>query len=248
MKKGSNQRMGKLFFFEGPDGSGKTIMSTHLFDIIREEQEYFPYLFTFPNKNAFGYDKIKDLSNRETNTVPTDIVQSLFIINMIESFEENINDIIENYPNSLVLIDRSLISTFIYNKKENGILEQDCIDFIHKTTGLNYNEVDFDIISKVITHSIVAPTNIFFIMPPLEILLKHSKERIRNGKAEKNDKEEIVKKTYELYKTAYDYYKKKAKNPNEFVMLDEWDMSKSEDENYSKMSETILNTILYRKI
>ena len=240
--------MGKLFFFEGPDGSGKTIMSKHLFDIIREQRDYFPYLFALPNKSAFGYDKIKELSNRTHNKVISDAVQSLYLINMIETFEENVNDILDKYPNSIVLIDRSLISTFIYNTKDNGVLEQICIDYIHKKTGEKYGDIDFDIISKVITHSIVAPTNIFFIMPPLEILIKHSEDRINSGNAELNDKVETVKQTYEFYQQAYNWYSKKAKNPNEFVMLDDWDLSKSEEKNYSKMSETILNTILYSKI
>ena len=52
--------MGRLYFFEGPDGSGKTIMTKHLFDRIREEREYFPYIEALPNKKTFAYDKIKD--------------------------------------------------------------------------------------------------------------------------------------------------------------------------------------------
>lgn len=236
--------MGKLFFFEGPDGSGKTIMSKHLFDIIRKKREYFPYLFTLPNKSAFGYSKIKELSNRTKNRVITDVVQSLYLINIIETFEKNVNNILDKYPNSIVLIDRSLISTFIYNLKDEGILEQLCIDYIHKTTGEKYTDIDFDIISKVVTHAIVAPTNIFFIMPPLEILIKHSEDRISSGEAELNDQVETVKQTYKFYQQAYDKYSKKAKNPNEFIMLDKWDLTKSEEENYSKISETILNMIL----
>ena len=240
--------MGKLFYFEGPDGSGKTTISKKIFETIKEDTDYFLHLFSFPNKNAFGYDRLKKYINRTENKIPTDITQSLFIINMIESFETYINYALERNPDSFIFIDRSLISTFVYNIKDGGVLEQRCLDFIYKSYDIKHNEVEFDIISKAITHSIVAPTNIFFIMPPLEILIEHSKERIQNGEAELNDRIETVTKTYELYKNIYNWYNKKATNPHEFVMLDEWDLNKSEDENYSKMSETILNTILYNKI
>lgn len=240
--------MGRLYFFEGPDGSGKTVMTKYLFDVIRENREYFPYLFTFPNPKAFGYDKIREILKTENHGLFPDLVQNLFVLNMVDSFESQINDILYLYPNSIVLTDRSLISTLIYNNMAGGYLLKTYADYAAKKNNMEPNKVDFDIINKVLTHSIANPSNIFFIMPPLEIILKHSEERLKENTAEVNDRIENVKITYQYYKDAYQFYKSKSNNPDEFVILDEWDLNKPEDENYKKMSETILEMILNEKL
>lgn len=235
--------MGRLYFFEGPDGSGKTIMTKHLFDRIREEREYFPYIEALPNKKTFAYDKIKEILSMEDPGIIPDAIQSLFLFNMIDTFERIINSIL-TYPNSIVLVDRSLISTFIYNSMNGGTLYDTCTRYITEKTGLRENEADFDIFNKTLTHSIINPSNVFFIMPPVEVLLKHSKDRMQSNEADVNDKVDKVKSTYNAYKDAYSFFSNKARNVNEFIMLDNWDMNKSEEENYSKMSDIILDMIL----
>ena len=75
---------GKLFVLEGPDGSGKSTLCKKISNqLIREG--FYSEVVALPNPDCFGYSKLRELLTKNTNT---DILQTLMIVNMKETFDD----------------------------------------------------------------------------------------------------------------------------------------------------------------
>lgn len=180
---------GKLIVVEGPDGSGKTTLCNKLSDNIVLKANLKSIVYSLPNKQSFGYRKMRNLLTK-VNT-PTDLLQSIMIVNMKELLINQVKEALDSNIN--VILDRWLISTIIYNDLNNGKI-------IEEMTTINGNkkELILDKISSEFCNVPIYPDVIIFLDLPKEILINHAKNR--NGK-EINDKIENVEKIYNLYQS-----------------------------------------------
>ena len=253
----------KLIILEGPDGAGKTMLAKDLKDeILNRNKNLKVKVISFPHSQSFGYKKLREVLT-DTDRYPTDIVQSIFIANQIECAENVINPFFEgSNEDRIVILDRSLISTVIYNALNGGTIFHSIMEHSYNVANqlvpgcISYKEVDFDIISKIYTHIIKSIDYTFFILPPKEILLKHANDR---ASEEENDSANSVIKSYEAYLTLYKFLTGSLKrdivdlleysvdmlvpNPKKYdtyVKLDKWDKNKSEVQNYASYREEVL--------
>lgn len=232
------ENLTKFIIIEGSDGSGKSTMTKTLKEYIDNNIErYTAEIVAYPHKGYFGYDKIREILSGKI-TAPPDIVQSLFIMNMIDSFENYINPYF-NTNGKVIIMDRSIISTIVYNKLANGNILESIIKYLYKDEYLHL--LSIDTINQKYCNMKGNIDNIFFLSPPLEIVLQHSKNRLlENKKIDDNDKIECVIKQYKNY---IDLYESFAKLNNNMTILNIWDYKLSEQENYLNLQNIIISTI-----
>lgn len=180
---------GKLFVLEGPDGSGKTSLSKKISNQLIHDG-FYSEVVALPNKDCFGYSKIRELL---TETINTDILQTLMIINMKETFDNVIKPKIERGIN--IILDRWLTSAIIYNIFNNGNLA-----YSMSTQNDNKRYLYLDDISSKYCGLCLYPDKVFYLSLPKSIIMKHANNR--NSK-ELNDKAENVKIIYNLYNDFY---------------------------------------------
>lgn len=182
---------GKLIVIEGPDGAGKTTLCKTISDRLVTSNNSKCEIYSLPNKRSFGYRKMREMLTK-VNT-PTDVLQSIMIVNMQELLTKQIKKDLED--NTSVILDRWLISTIIYNTLNNGKLVD---DMSTKTT--TNKKLILDKISSDYCHIPIYPDYIFYLNIPKDIILKHAS--MRNSK-EINDRAETVTKIYDLYQSFY---------------------------------------------
>lgn len=228
----------KIIIIEGCDGSGKTTMVENLKNFINEtRKDYSADTVAYPHKGYFGYDKIREILSGKIK-VPPDIAQSLFLMNYIDSIENFVNPYFET-TNKILIMDRSIISTIVYNKVSNGRILESIIQYLYKDDCLH--TFDIDSINKSYCNMKGSIDKIFFLNPPLEIITQHSRNRLlENKKVDDNDKLESVIKQYKYYNNFYDSIKKLNNNINKIYSLDEWSYNLSEKENYLSIQNKIM--------
>ena len=185
-------RDGKLFVIEGPDGSGKSTMVSHLIERLSEKNIPIEDV-ALPNPKCVLYKEIrKYLTNTNLNI---DTLQSMMIVNMRDCFKRLIIPKIESGIN--IILDRWAISTIIYNIVKNGSLIKK--EFITKD-----NEIDLERVVRV-TSSSFWPNRIFYLNTPKLDVINNSIKRLRSG----DDKEVFDKKesVLNIYNTYQDFYK-----------------------------------------
>ena len=182
---------GKLIVIEGPDGAGKTTLCKTISDRLVISNNSKCEIYSLPNKRSFGYRKMREMLTK-VNT-PTDILQSIMIVNMQELLTKQIKKNLED--NTSVILDRWLISTIIYNTLNKGKLVDDMA-----TKSDTNKKLILDKISSDYCHIPIYPDYIFYLDIPKEVILKHAK--LRNSK-EINDSAETVTKIYDLYQSFY---------------------------------------------
>ena len=180
---------GKLFVLEGPDGSGKSTLCKKISNQLIHEG-FYSEVVVLPNPDCFGYSKIRELLTKNTNT---DILQTLMIVNMKETFDNMIKPRIEHGIN--IILDRWLTSTIIYNILNDGNLTDSM-----STQKDDKKYLYLDEISSKYCGLCLYPDKIFYLSLPKSIVMKHANDR--NSK-ELNDKDENVKKIYNLYNDFY---------------------------------------------
>lgn len=187
---------GKIFVIEGPDGSGKSTMCHNISKKLLDKN-IFNEVIPLPNKFSFGYTKLREmLTNKK---IPTDIVQSIMIANMQEAFDKEIKARLE--ADVIVILDRWLISTIIYNILNNGKLVDDmAVD----------GELMLQRISTSFCNLYNYPNKIFYLNTPKSLVLEHARSRNSN---EVNDQENTVKQVYNLYHDFYTAIKHGGKFP-----------------------------------
>ena len=256
-----------LIALEGPDGAGKTTMARELQNhLLRKYKDTKVKVVGLPNSSCFGYKKIRELL-QDPMKYPPDIVQSLFIANMIECAEKIINPFLsEKGQDRICILDRSIISTIIYNNTAGGTLFNSMMKYTYLVSNgmvkgsLSATEVDFDIINKIYGHLIYPIDAVFFLLPPLKILIKHAEE---NDSTEENDSVDVVVRNYEAYKIFHQFLTgtlhrniiEQIENSNDllipdarkfkkFIALTDWYWDKTEEENYSHLKDEILTKLL----
>ena len=173
---------GKLIVIEGPDGAGKTTLCKAISDRLVISNNSKCEIYSLPNKRSFGYRKMREMLTK-VNT-PTDILQSIMIVNMQELLTKQIKKDLED--NTSVILDRWLISTIIYNTLNKGKLVDDM-----STKSDTNKKLILDKISSDYCHIPIYPDYIFYLDIPKEVILKHAKLR--------NSKEIIVQKLLQKF-------------------------------------------------
>lgn len=227
--------MENLFvIIEGTDGAGKTTLCKNLAEVIRNSHPETEVLsLSFPDKKSFAYDKIREILKSKIE-YPPDIVQSLFILNMIDCAEKTINPFFkESDKNRVLILDRSIISTIIYNTVKKGTILKSISNYIISVLG--EKDINFDIINKLYCHLEKMADYTFFLIPPLEILKQHSKQRCSG---EKNDKFDLVLRHQREYIGLSQYLCKQ--DSHKYISLHNWDNKLTEEENYKIIEKKIL--------
>ena len=224
----------KVFILEGVDGCGKTTMTDTIVKTLKEEEidntDIEINSLCLPDKNSYGYSFIRSLLTDEYKNYPTDILQSLNIINQLDAFNKIESKSSKIYKQddvySMYIVDRSILSTIVYNKLNGGTL---------------YKEMekmgDLDIISKYYCSTQISIDELFLILPPLDVVLKHAKERSSN---EYNDKEESIKSIYKMY---IEESKILTVNQSPITVIDTWDGTLTDSENYTNMINEVIGHI-----
>ena len=185
-------RDGKLFVIEGPDGSGKSTMVSHLIKRLSEKNIPIEDI-ALPNPDCILYKEIREYLTKQDLDI--DVLQSMMIDNMRDCFEDIIIPKIESGIN--IILDRWAVSTIIYNTVKNGNLIKK--EFLTKD-----NEIDLERVVRV-TSSSLWPDRIFYLNTPLCEILNNAMKRFMFGDdKEVFDKSNNIKYVYDTYQ---DFYK-----------------------------------------
>lgn len=201
---------------EGTDGSGKTTLANNIKEYInsnsKEFNGYHAFTISFPFHSSEMYHTIRE-SLLPGKNVPTDILQTLMILNMKDEFDNFLNDLLEGEKNVLIL-DRWLLSTITYNIKDNGTILDSALRFISKYkketddiiytnrtgTSLNLDISEFSKLYCGLTH---IPDYVYILDIGEDRLRKHCESRIKDGETiESNDL--VFSKTAKIYKDISD--------------------------------------------
>ena len=176
---------------EGTDGSGKTTLANNIKEYInsnsKEFNDYHAFTISFPFHSSEMYHTIRE-SLLPGKNIPTDILQTLMILNMKDEFDNFLNDLLEGEKNVLIL-DRWLLSTIAYNIKDNGTILDSALRFISKYkketddiiytnrtgTSLNLDISEFSKIYCGLTH---IPDYVYILDIGEDRLKKHCESRI----------------------------------------------------------------------
>lgn len=201
---------------EGTDGSGKTTLANNIKEYInsnsKEFNNYHAVTISFPFHSSEMYHTIRESLLPGKNT-PTDILQTLMILNMKDEFDNFLNDLLEGEKNVLIL-DRWLLSTIAYNIKDNGTILDSALRFISKykketddiiytnRTGTSLN-LDISEFSKLYCGLPHIPDYVYILDIGEDRLRKHCESRIKEGETiESNDL--VFSKTAKIYKDISD--------------------------------------------
>lgn len=241
----TKSRLGKLIVVEGTDGSGKTTSCKKFSEYINNHPEEFdgykaislslPY-----NDGSEIYKKIRELLTLEK--YPTDILQSLMIINMRDTFNNIIIPKLEN-EKIIIILDRWLLSTLVYNMMSKGNIFDSAVQYLFNTklkensNTINLNldidnherYLDINEFSSDYCGLDVFPDRVFLLVPGLGILRKHC--NMRMGK-EVNDRFENVSISNEIYRMQFDSLLGEKDNS---VLLDKRVIDKTHNKTYEKI-------------
>lgn len=186
--------LGKLIVVEGTDGSGKSTTCKKFSDYINTHPEEFDgykaMTLSLPyNDGSELYKKIRQLLTEEN--VPTDILQSMMIINMRDTFNNIIIPKLEN-EKVIIILDRWLLSTLVYNIMNKGKIIDSSISHIlsllgiksrsnYRDIGIGYrrNHLVIEDFSSYYCNLNTFPDRVFLLSPETGLLQKHS--RCRQG-------------------------------------------------------------------
>lgn len=184
--------LGKLIVVEGTDGSGKSTTCKKFSDYINEHPEEFngykAMTLSLPyNDGSELYKKIRQLLAEEN--VPTDILQSMMIVNMKDTFNNIIVPKLEN-EKIIIILDRWLLSTLVYNIMNKGKIIDSSISHILSLLGIKSKSTYTDIgigyrrnhlyiedFSSYYCNLSAFPNRVFLLSPKTGLLQKHSKCR-----------------------------------------------------------------------
>ena len=210
---------GKLIVVEGPDGIGKTTLIKNL-ELYLKASSKNPLVLANPNPKKVKYDKIKQML-KEEKIQNTDQLQQLMLMNFIDLFNTDISTHLKNKPDNIVILDRWIISSIIYNIIEDGWLYKiisggswiwDGFHFSSKNDFLSKESrtilIDFYYFHKILTKSSIYP---YFIIQLVDkdgsIIENVAKDRIANS----NDPDiydkniEKLKEINTLYNSIYEF-------------------------------------------
>lgn len=184
--------LGKLIVVEGTDGSGKSTTCKKFSEYINEHPEEFDgykaMTLSLPyNDGSELYKKIRQLLAEEN--VPTDILQSMMIVNMKDTFNNIIIPKLEN-EKIIIILDRWLLSTLVYNIMNKGKIIDSSISHILSLLGIKSKSTYTDIgigyrrnrlyiedFSSCYCNLSAFPNRVFLLSPETGLLQKHSKCR-----------------------------------------------------------------------
>lgn len=256
----------RIIVIEGCDCSGKTTLVKDLKSEIKAKNKNLKVLaISLPYIKRFGYAKIREILGGKV-AFPPDIVQSLFLANMIETVDKDINPFLDEGPEDhIVILDRFIISTLLYNAMQGGSIFESIQTYMHKLSAAGVREispdpkvVDLDIISKVYGHLAGSIDFTFFLMPPLQVVLKRADEKAKQTK-EANDTKASVQRMYSAYKAFYSFItgslyrsvvdflespkgilRPHTEGFDKYVILEDWNPQSTEEDNHKAYKEAIL--------
>ena len=197
----------KLFVFEGPDGSGKSHAVKEMHERLTKDG-IKSYIVRLPSPDGIFYDVIrtilKDSNNIDTLLSSSDLkkdmvkygkdldefkdkkeclLQTLMMLNMQDVVNDDKFSKLDN--GSVLLLDRSFISTIVYGIKNKNSMFMEYKTF-NKPIYLHYNDVIVD--------------KLYYFDIGLDVLLGHASRRQKTKQCEENDKTESVIETNNIYK------------------------------------------------
>ena len=250
----------QIIVLEGSDGVGKTTMLKDLKkDIQAKDKKLKVLTVSLPYYSTALFKKIKETLEGKSY-YPPDLVQSMFLINMIDCNNQIVNPFLdESSENHIVIFDRSIISTLIYNAASGGSLYDSIKSFLIKTNSINSPQsFNLDIINKLYCQLAYPISLTVFIQPPAKIVIEHAKNR---KSKEKNDDANEALSIYNYYESFYKFlsgqlyreivnYFENSQNllisnqdKSKLLLLKNWNDKKSEEENYKKYREAIIAKI-----
>lgn len=213
----STNRPGKLIVVEGTDGSGKSTACKKFSSYINNHKDefdgYSALTLSLPyNDGGELHWKIRKLLSEEN--VPTDVLQSMMIVNMMDTFN---NIIIPNLETEkiIVILDRWLLSTLVYNIMNKGKIIESSISHIlssesktksyYKDVGIGYrrNHLYIEEFSSKYCGLKALPDKVFLLSTDINILRKHCEYR-KSGKMEINDSFDKVCISNSIYHNIFD--------------------------------------------
>ena len=175
---------GSLIYVEGSDGAGKTTLINKLMKLYSGTRRIKSY--SLPNQDCKYYQEIRSLLKSPIKK--SDVLQTYMIMNMNELYHKLEKDLVEGID---VIVDRSWISTLVYNTVEKGTLVKKIAQkYEEDKTSIDFHYDMEDIsINYLMTYVFPGPypNACIFLDPPPTILEKNSEERIKEGTAEEND-------------------------------------------------------------
>lgn len=193
-----------MIVIEGPDGAGKTSMCKTITNIIKNTYDKECITINFPNEEGFAYYTIKNILSGKLK-VPTDCLQSLMILNMKDTFKrKNIQSL--RTSGTVVLLDRFVVSSIVYNTLENGCLLDSMYKYLNKDKEEDDKIVDLkDVYSSYLNLSEYETPNVtLYLLPHLRSLQKHAQARTLKGTSDEvYDNLANVNKEYALYGNFY---------------------------------------------
>ena len=191
-----------MIVIEGPDGAGKTSMCKTITNIIKNTYDKDCVTINFPNEEGFAYYTIKNILSGKLK-VPADCLQSLMILNMKDTFKrKNIQSL--RTSGTVVLLDRFVISSIVYNTLENGCLLDSMYKYLNKEEDDKIVDLK-DVYSSYLNLSEYETPNVtLYLLPHLRSLQKHAQARTLKGtNDEVYDNLANVNKEYSLYGNFY---------------------------------------------
>ena len=207
---------GQFIVLEGTDGVGKTTLAHNLIDTFKSiyPDKKFEYIAN-PNPKAKLYKAIRNML-KDPNTDP-DVLQYA----MGQNYMDLVKQIREKLFGGInIILDRWVISAYVYNRVANGSLWKDFMRTskfystnILDTKFIDYRDetveyLDFQKIDNIFTSYLptkVYPDVVIGLDMPLNVILEHSRARIKEGAKEVNDiNQDLIIKHYNLYNEVFD--------------------------------------------
>lgn len=199
----SNVEKEPMIVIEGPDGAGKTSMCKTITSIIKNTYDKDCITINFPNEEGFAYYTIKNILSGKLK-VPADFLQMLIMLNMKDTFKrKNIKELRTN--GTVILLDRFVTSSIVYNTLENGCLLDSIYKFLNKNKEDDDKIVDLkDVYSSYLNlNEYETPDVTLYLLPHLRSLQKHAQARALKNNNEIYDDIANVNKEYSLYGNFY---------------------------------------------
>ena len=180
---------GRLIVFEGTDGCGKSNMITKINNYLSTKKSLDVQIHAFPN-GEFDYSYNNYLKIREILKDPisskSDILQYMIISNMRMVFNNTIEQEIKE--GKIVLLDRWLLSTIVYNAANKGQVLDAAYCKINDVKNIkrNYQDIDRKIYMKdfsdIFAELPIYPDKVFTISIHDNLLIDHSNWRNKHTK------------------------------------------------------------------
>lgn len=138
---------GFIFAIEGNDGVGKSTLCENLKNVIESFTDFQVQIFHFPLQGVYYYDSIKESLRNGSNH---DKFHQMQLAN-IKFGMEFVERFVKDHPKNVALLDRWLISHFVYAVSESK--DRSIANYVDNLIETNYLLSNDDIGKNIFNHS-----------------------------------------------------------------------------------------------